>query len=97
MKSILTVALVASASAFAPAQNARMSTTLNFEYGEYDDKLYDQTAKKDVYSKWDPMSPRSSRNFNPFETFKGNSPEASGVYPGEVSETGHESMRTCLR
>lgn len=56
-----------------------------FEYGEYDDKLWDQDAKKDVYNKWDPNSPRSARNFNPFETYKGNSPDASGIYPGEVS------------
>lgn len=32
----------------------------------------------------DPNAPRSTRNFNPFETFKGNSPDASGIYPGEV-------------
>ena len=79
MKSVIAVALVASASAFVPAQNARMPTKLNFEYGEYDDK-------KDVYKKWDPATPRSTRNFNPFETFKGNSPDASGIYPGEVSD-----------
>merc|ERR1719416_376640 len=29
-------------------------------------------CKKDIYAKWDP-----------FETYKGNSPDASGVYPGE--------------
>merc|ERR1712130_234203 len=60
-----------------------MATHLNFEYGEYDDKLWDNDAKKDVYNKWDPTAPRSSKNFNPFETFKGNSCDASGVYPGE--------------
>jgi len=86
MKCILSVALVASASAFVPAQNARMPTKLNFEYGEYDDKMYNQDSKKDVYNKWDPSAPRSTRNFNPFETFKGNSPDASGIYPGEVSD-----------
>ncbi|KAL7447294.1 hypothetical protein ACHAXM_010890 [Skeletonema potamos] len=83
MKSILAVALVASASAFVPAQNARMVTKLNFEYGEYDGKMFDQESKKDLYNKWDPNSPRSTRNFNPFETYKGNSPDASGIYPGE--------------
>ena len=85
MKSILAVALVASASAFLPAQNARMVTKLNFEYGEYDGKMFDQESKKDLYNKWDPNSPRSTRNFNPFETFKGNSPDGSGIYPGGVS------------
>jgi len=52
-------------------------------YGEYDGKLWDNEAKKDVYNKWDPSAPRSTRNFNPFETFQGNSPDASGIYPGE--------------
>merc|ERR1719264_967461 len=83
MKLTVAVALVASASAFVPAINTRMPTKLNFEYGEYDDKLWDNDAKKVVYEKWDPKSPRTSKNFNPFETFKGNSPDASGIYPGE--------------
>ena len=78
------LALATGASAFAPALNgARFSTHLNFEYGKYDDQLWDHTAKKDVYSTWDPNSPRSTTNFNPFETFDGNSPDASGIYPGE--------------
>jgi len=54
-----------------------------FQYGKYDDKLWDNEAKKDVYAAWDPASPRSTLNFNPFETFEGNSPDASGIYPGE--------------
>lgn len=40
-------------------------------------------AKKDVYGSWDPTQPRSATNFNPFETWDGNSPDASGFYPGE--------------
>jgi hypothetical protein len=81
---ILTVAFVASASAFAPAvSNTRVTTHLNFEYGEYDGKMYNQDSKKDLYNKWNPNQARSTRNFNPFETFKGNSPDASGIYPGE--------------
>jgi hypothetical protein len=82
---IVAVAIVASATAFVPAPSARITTKLNFEYGEYDDKLWDQVSKKDVYNKWDPSAPRSTRNFNPFETFKGNSCDASGIFPGEVS------------
>eukprot|EP00566_Odontella_aurita_P027896 CAMPEP_0113569780 /NCGR_PEP_ID=MMETSP0015_2-20120614/24602_1 /TAXON_ID=2838 /ORGANISM="Odontella" /LENGTH=193 /DNA_ID=CAMNT_0000472485 /DNA_START=154 /DNA_END=731 /DNA_ORIENTATION=+ /assembly_acc=CAM_ASM_000160 len=54
-----------------------------FTYGEYDEVMWDNDAKKDVYNKWDPSSPRSTRNFNPFETWEGNSPDASGIYPGE--------------
>merc|ERR1719236_139285 len=52
-------------------------------YGKYDDKLWDNEAKKDVYNMWDPNQPRSANNFNPFETWEGNSPDASGFYPGE--------------
>lgn len=85
-KSTLVLALAASASAFAPATfGVRTSTSIrsDFVYGDYDDKMFDNTAKKDVYGKWDPSSPRNGQNFNPFETFKGNTPDASGVYPGE--------------
>mmetsp|Transcript_15172 Transcript_15172/g.24685 ORF Transcript_15172/g.24685 Transcript_15172/m.24685 type:complete len:129 (+) Transcript_15172:314-700(+) len=83
MKITVALALVASAAAFVPAQQARMTTRINFEYGQYDDKLWDHAAKKDVYNKWSPTVARTGNNFNPFETFKGNSPDASGVYPGE--------------
>ena len=52
-------------------------------YGAYDGKLWDNEAKKIIYAQWDPNSPRSPANFNPFETWDGNSPDASGFYPGE--------------
>ena len=83
-KSLVAVlALVGSASAFAPQPiGARVSTKV-FNYGKYDDKLWDNEAKKEVYGVWDPNTPRSPMNFNPFETFDGNSPDASGRYPGE--------------
>mmetsp|Transcript_17426 Transcript_17426/g.28160 ORF Transcript_17426/g.28160 Transcript_17426/m.28160 type:complete len:129 (+) Transcript_17426:454-840(+) len=85
MKVIASLALVASASAFVPATNMVASTRLNAEmvWGEYDDKMWDNDAKKEVYAKWDPTAPRTALNFNPFETFGGNSPDASGIYPGE--------------
>ena len=85
-KSVALLSLVASASAFAPASfGVRTSTAIraDFVYGEYDEKLWDNDAKKVVYEKWDPSAPRSALNFNPFETFQGNSPDASGIYPGE--------------
>jgi hypothetical protein len=44
------------------------------------------TAKKAVYAEWNPAAPRSALNFNPFETFEGNSPDCSGYYPGEVRQ-----------
>jgi hypothetical protein len=78
---------MASATAFAPSSfGARRHTYLSMSDwvpGKYDNKLWDNEAKKDVYNAWDPLKPRSTQNFNPFETFKGNSPDASGVYPGE--------------
>merc|ERR1719251_699103 len=84
-KTLATLALATGASAFAPSSfGARTSTAVFFEYGEYDEKMWDNEAKKDVYAKWDPNAPRSTRNFNPFETFGGNSPDASGIYPGEM-------------
>lgn len=77
---------MASAGAFAPAPfGTRTSTRIfsDYVYGEFDDQLWDNEAKKIIYAKWDPSKPRSTRNFNPFETWEGNSPDASGVYPGE--------------
>lgn len=53
------------------------------KYGKYDDQMWDNEAKKEIYAAWDPNSPRSPMNFNPFETFEGNTPDASGFYPGE--------------
>jgi len=83
-KSLAVIALAASANAFAPSTfGARTSTAVFFEYGEYDDKTWNNDAKKLVYAKWDPATARSTQNFNPFETFLGNSPDASGIYPGE--------------
>jgi hypothetical protein len=78
----------APAAAAAPAAPAAVPSAPTpgsdgFQYGIYDGKLWDHAAKKVVYSQWDPTSPRSPLNFNPFETFGGNSPDASGIFPGE--------------
>ena len=85
MKFVLLATAIASASAFAPSisTSSNSATALNLQYGEYDGKLWDNDAKKDIYEKFDPSAPRSVFNFNPFETFEGNSPDASGFYPGE--------------
>eukprot|EP00815_Leptocylindrus_aporus_P012346 CAMPEP_0116050028 /NCGR_PEP_ID=MMETSP0322-20121206/141_1 /TAXON_ID=163516 /ORGANISM="Leptocylindrus danicus var. apora, Strain B651" /LENGTH=128 /DNA_ID=CAMNT_0003532509 /DNA_START=67 /DNA_END=453 /DNA_ORIENTATION=+ len=83
-KKLIIATLAVSAGAFAPSPfAARTSTSLFFEYGKYDEKEWSNEAKKDVYDSWDPNQPRSTTNFNPFETFQGNSPDASGIYPGE--------------
>lgn len=84
-KALAFAALVASATAFTPSTfGVRTSTNLfSFQFGKYDDKMWDPASKDDVYAAWDPNSPRSTMNFNPYETWKGNSPDASGIYPGE--------------
>ncbi|GMI56466.1 hypothetical protein ScalyP_jg11113 [Parmales sp. scaly parma] len=80
--------LVASASAFTTpfgVTTRTIRTTLSAvegRYGKYDEKLFDNEAKKDVYASWDPSQPRSPDNFNPFETSGSNSPDASGYFPG---------------
>jgi hypothetical protein len=79
-------ALVASASAFAPATFGVRSQTELFSarvYGKYDGQMWDTTAKDEIYAAWNPSAPRSPLNFNPYETWDGNSPDASGLYPGE--------------
>ena len=70
------LAVVGSASAFAPQPVARASTKL-YNYGKYDEKVWDNTAKKEIYEAWDPAAPRTVENFNPFETWQGNSPDVS--------------------
>lgn len=86
-KTTILFSIFAVATAFAPSRPAFTghSTTSLFSspYGKYDEKLWDMTAKLDVYAAWNPAAPRSAQNFNPFETFEGNSPDASGFYPGE--------------
>jgi len=84
MKLAIFSIIIASASAFAPLSSPRVSTSLNLSYGEFDGKMWDNEAKKTIYAKFDPQTPRSVLNFNPFETFEGNSPDASGNYPGET-------------
>jgi hypothetical protein len=84
-KSITLLALVASASAFAPATfGVRSSMKLFRDYGKYDDGMWDNAAKVEIYGMWNPAAARSVNNFNPFETWEGNSPDASGIYPGET-------------
>jgi hypothetical protein len=74
---------VAAPVAAAPAPVAAASGTATGNYGKYDSQLWDSPAKKDIYAAWNPAVARSAGNFNPFETWEGNSPDASGFYPGE--------------
>ena len=84
-KSVCVLALAASASAFVPQQPAfaRSKVVVFSDVGKYDEQEWGLPAKLDVYGTWDPNAPRSPMNFNPFETYEGNSPDASGFYPGE--------------
>lgn len=75
MKTFILALTAATVTAFAPAAPQRTSSTALFlEMGAYDGKLWDNEAKKTVYEAWDPSSPRTVNNFNPFETWDGNSP-----------------------
>merc|ERR1711935_1290029 len=80
--------LAAGANAFVPSSfGVRTATNLYadaFVRGKYDDKTFDNAAKKEIYDEWDPTKPRDGMNFNPFETFGGNSPDASGKFPGQT-------------
>lgn len=52
--------------------------------GKYDGQMWDMDAKMDIWNSWDPNSPRSETNFNPFERNPGgNACDASGYFPGE--------------
>merc|ERR1712086_1047820 len=84
MQFAIVATLLASATAFAPVSVPRTSTAINLEYGEFDGQMWDNDTKKIIYDKFDPLAPRGVKNFNPFETFEGNSPDASGYYPGET-------------
>uniref|UniRef100_A0A6S8UPP8 Uncharacterized protein n=1 Tax=Chaetoceros debilis TaxID=122233 RepID=A0A6S8UPP8_9STRA len=70
------VAAAAAPAGAPPSENA-------FVFGAFDNVLWSNENKKTVYDQWDPQQPRSTRNFNPFETFGGNSPDASGIFPGQ--------------
>lgn len=75
MKTFILALCAATAVAFAPAAPQRTSSTSLFlEHGNWDGKLWDNEAKKTVYEAWDPSTSRTVNNFNPFETWDGNSP-----------------------
>jgi hypothetical protein len=86
MQSAIIALCLAGASAFVPIQTVgRVATQVSArEYGKYDDGMWDNNAKIEIYEAWDPSAPRSANNFNPFETWDGNSPDASGIFPGET-------------
>merc|ERR1719215_2157562 len=58
----------AAPAAAAPAAAAPVAAASGLEYGKYDEQMWDNDAKKEIYAAWNPNSPRSANNFNPFET-----------------------------
>ena len=57
--------LVAPVAAFAPTKALPKAATVVYADGKYDGQMWDMAAKKDVWSAWDPNSPRAETNFNP--------------------------------
>ena len=52
--------------------------------GKYEGQIFGFPEKKDLWENWDPNSPRSETNFNPFErNADGNACDCSGYFPGE--------------
>ena len=52
--------------------------------GKYEGQIFGFPEKKDLWENWDPNSPRSETNFNPFERNPdGNACDCSGYFPGE--------------
>eukprot|EP00566_Odontella_aurita_P036792 CAMPEP_0113574366 /NCGR_PEP_ID=MMETSP0015_2-20120614/27109_1 /TAXON_ID=2838 /ORGANISM="Odontella" /LENGTH=136 /DNA_ID=CAMNT_0000477499 /DNA_START=52 /DNA_END=459 /DNA_ORIENTATION=+ /assembly_acc=CAM_ASM_000160 len=54
-------AAAAPAPAAAAPAAAEPAAEGGFTYGEYDEVMWDNAAKIDVYNKWDPSTPRSTR------------------------------------
>uniref|UniRef100_A0A7S2CF61 Uncharacterized protein n=1 Tax=Octactis speculum TaxID=3111310 RepID=A0A7S2CF61_9STRA len=80
---LVALAMLAGASAFVVPTVLRTSVAV--KYGKYDEQLWDIAAKQDVFAAWDPQSPRSDVNFNPFErNADGNAADCSGFFPGEA-------------
>merc|ERR1719458_1624703 len=73
MNRLIAALALGSAAAFAPAARAPASVV-----------VFGCPEKKDLWENWDPNSPRSETNFNPFErNADGNACDCSGYFPGE--------------
>mmetsp|Transcript_7185 Transcript_7185/g.8970 ORF Transcript_7185/g.8970 Transcript_7185/m.8970 type:complete len:114 (+) Transcript_7185:55-396(+) len=84
MLCVLLLALIATASAFMLPQTAHMRNSFSLAAGKYDGQEWNDAAKQDVLSMYDPSQPWSETNFDPFKRDKtGNACDASGYYPGD--------------
>mmetsp|Transcript_9412 Transcript_9412/g.12319 ORF Transcript_9412/g.12319 Transcript_9412/m.12319 type:complete len:115 (-) Transcript_9412:482-826(-) len=83
---ILLLALIATATAFVLPQMGPVMqrNTFSLKAGKYDGQEWNDAAKQDVLSMYDPSQPWSETNFDPFKRDKtGNACDASGYYPGD--------------
>ena len=84
MNRLIAALALGSAAAFAPAARAPASVVVFGGAGKYEGQIFGFPEKKDLWENWDPNSPRSETNFNPFErNTDGNACDASGYFPGE--------------
>ena len=84
MNRLIAALALGSAAAFAPAARAPASVVAFGGAGKYEGQIFGFPEKKDLWENWDPNSPRSETNFNPFErNADGNACDCSGYFPGE--------------
>ena len=84
MNRLIAALALGSAAAFAPAARAPASVVVFGGAGKYEGQIFGFPEKKDLWENWDPNSPRSETNFNPFERNPdGNACDCSGYFPGE--------------
>merc|ERR1719243_220745 len=67
MNRLIAALALGSAAAFAPAARAPASVVAFGGAGKYEGQIFGFPEKKDLWENWDPNSPRSETNFNPFE------------------------------
>ncbi|CAM9726418.1 unnamed protein product [Chrysoparadoxa australica] len=84
MRFFVAAAILATATAFvAPTAPVGAATRL-FAGGKYDGQEWNDEAKKDVLSMYNPDEPWSETNFDPYKKNKdGNACDPSGYYPGD--------------
>ena len=84
MNRLIAALALGSAAAFAPAARTPASVVVFGGAGKYEGQIFGFPEKKDLWENWDPNSPRSETNFNPFErNADGNACDCSGYFPGE--------------
>eukprot|EP00612_Vaucheria_litorea_P005939 CAMPEP_0171462072 /NCGR_PEP_ID=MMETSP0945-20130129/6260_1 /TAXON_ID=109269 /ORGANISM="Vaucheria litorea, Strain CCMP2940" /LENGTH=112 /DNA_ID=CAMNT_0011988533 /DNA_START=13 /DNA_END=351 /DNA_ORIENTATION=- len=80
-----TIVLLATSYGFLfPISSIQRTSVTVYGNGKYDGELWDDAAKQDVKSMYDPSQPRTETNFDPFvRDENGNECDSSGFFPGE--------------